>query len=419
MIFKPFAAYRPPSDLASKVISHPYDVIDSDEARALAEGNPYSILHVNKPEIDLPVETHLYSDEVYAKGRENLEKFISEGYLQKDPQSCYYIYSQQLGDHVQYGVVGVTSVHEYGSGKIKIHENTRQAKEDDRTRMINEQNANVGPVFLTYPAQESIDNVVNELIKKVPDMDAVGPDGTLHKAWVVSDAELMVQLESLFAEIPAFYIADGHHRAASSARVGKMRYDAAIAAGETVTGNEPFNYFLSVVFPHNQLKVIDYNRVVKDLNGLSANEFMEAVKQSFTLSEGQNDEIRPPSRHQFSLFIEGQWYLMTLKPEVEATLPKDDPVANLDTQILTDLVLNPILNIGDLRKSDRIDFIGGTRGLKALSDRCSKDCAVAFALHPVSMEELMAVSDKGQLMPPKSTWFVPKLMSGCVIRLIE
>ncbi|KAL0223857.1 hypothetical protein P9112_003247 [Eukaryota sp. TZLM1-RC] len=419
MIVKPFSAYRPPQDVAGDVCGPPYDVLNSAEARVLAEGNPRSILHVNKPEIDLAEDIDLYSDQVYEMGRSNLHKFISEGWLVKDDSPGFYIYSQQDGDHVQYGLCALTSVHEYENGKIRIHEHTRAAKQRDRERMVNTQNANVGPVFLTYEQNDTIDSIVAQVIKKDPTTQCPGPDNTFHKVWVVSDAELITRIVEEFSNVNAFYIADGHHRAASAFRVGKERYEAAVAAGETVSGDEPFNFFLSVVFPSTQLKIVDYNRVVKDLNGLNPDEFKEKLSKVFEFTEESNEPIRPSKLHEYSLLLDNKWYRCVLKDSIVSRLSPDDPVANLDTQILTNEVLSPILNIQDLRTCNRIDFVGGTRGLEGLEKRCKEDCVAAFALYPVSIEELMAVADASMLMPPKSTWFVPKLASGLVVRMIE
>ncbi|MEW6758392.1 MAG: DUF1015 family protein [Acidobacteriota bacterium] len=408
---KPFRGYRPRPDLAEKIASHPYDVINSDEARDLARGNPYSFLHVGKPEIDLDPAVPLYDDRVYAKGVENLRRFVAEGTLLKEPQPCFYVYQQRMGEHVQAGLVGLCAVAEYESGLIKRHEFTRKDKEDDRTRHVMEQNANAEPVFLTYRAVPAIDEIVDRARSCDPVYDIVTDDGFGHTVWVVADEEDLRDLEHLFAEkVPALYVADGHHRTAAAVRTGQSLR----AKATSRTGEEPFEYFMAVVFPHDQLKILDYNRVVKDLNGVSPEAFLAKVGELFSVEKGTGP--RPERPATFGMYLGGEWYRLTARP---GTFPAGDPVKGLDVSILQDNLLAPILGIADPRTDKRIDFVGGIRGTKELERRVRGGWAVAFALHPTSLPQLMAVADAGQVMPPKSTWFEPKLRSGLIVRLIE
>jgi len=408
---KPFRGYRPRPDLAEKIASHPYDVINSEEARDLAQGNPYTFLHVGKPEIDLDPAVPLYDDRVYAKGVENLRRFVAEGTLLKEPQPCFYVYQQRMGEHVQAGLVGLCAVAEYESGLIKRHEFTRKDKEDDRTRHVMEQNANAEPVFLTYRAVPAIDEIVDRARSCDPVYDIVTDDGFGHTVWVVADEEDLRDLEHLFTEkVPALYVADGHHRTAAAVRTGQ----ALRAKAASRTGEEPFEYFMAVVFPHDQLKILDYNRVVKDLNGLSPEAFLAKVGELFSVE--QDTGPRPERSATFGMYLGGEWYRLTARP---GTFPAGDPVKGLDVSILQDNLLAPILGIADPRTDKRIDFVGGIRGTKELERRVRGGWAVAFALHPTSLPQLMAVADAGQVMPPKSTWFEPKLRSGLVVRLIE
>ena len=408
---RPFRAYRPKPELADRIASHPYDVVNSEEARELAQGNPYTFLHVGKPEIDLDPSVALYDDRVYAKGVENLRRFIADGVLVKEGQPCFYVYQQKMGDHVQAGLVGLCSVKEYEEGLIKRHEFTRKDKEDDRTRHVVEQNANAEPVFLTYRAVAAIDAVVDRARSCDPVYDIVTDDGFGHTVWVVADEDDTAELARLFAEkVPALYVADGHHRTAAAVRTGQ----ALRAKNPGGTGEEPWEYFMAVVFPHDQLRIMDYNRVVKDLYGLTQTQFLAKVAERFTVTPGAAPSPEKPAT--FGMYLAGTWYRLEAKP---GTYPAGDPVKGLDVSILQDNLLAPVLGIQDPRTDKRIDFVGGIRGMKELEKRVNAGWAVAFSLYPTSLEQLMAVADAGQVMPPKSTWFEPKLRSGLIVRLIE
>jgi uncharacterized protein (DUF1015 family) len=410
---RPFRGVRPLPNLAEKVAAPPYDVLDSDEARILAKNNPYTFLHINKPEIDLPPDVDLYDPRVYQKGAENLRRFLKEGIIVQDPAPYYYVYQQIMGDHKQVGVVACASVEEYEKDLIKKHEFTRPDKEDDRVRHIDAQNAQVGPVFLTYPAQEEIDAIVASVIKQKPVYDFTADDGVQHTLWVVDNPETITRLRNAFAKLPALYVADGHHRSAAAMRVKQMRQK----ANPNHTGEEEYNFFLSVIFPHNQMQILDYNRVVKDLNGMSASEFLEKVARKFEITPmGENQRYKPERAHTFGMYFGGKWYKLEALP---GTFDENDPVKRLDVSILQENLLGPILGIADPRKDKRIDFIGGIRGLAALEKRVKDGWAVAFAMYPTSIEDLMAIADAGKVMPPKSTWFEPKLRTGLVIHLLD
>jgi len=407
---RPFRAYRPRPDLAARIASPPYDVLSSDEAREMARGNPHSFLHVGKPEIDLDPAISLYDDRVYAKGRENLERMIREGWLIRDSAPSLYLYQQRMGDHVQVGVVGACSVREYEAGLIKRHEHTRKDKEDDRTRHVTETNANAEPVFLTYRADRAIDQVVDRVRRRPPACDIVTDDGFGHTVWVVDDAREVEELQALFARVPALYIADGHHRTAAAIRHGQ----ATRAGNPTPRGDEPYEFFLAVVFPHDQLKILDYNRVVRDLNGLDREAFLARVSERFTVT--RSDSPRPPRAGTFGMFLQGEWYRLEIHPD---RIPHEDPVRSLDVSLLQDQLLAPVLGITDPRTDKRIDFVGGIRGTEELERRCKAGWAVAFSLFPTSLDQLIRVADAGQVMPPKSTWFEPKLRSGLLVRLLD
>ncbi len=407
---KPFRAYRPRPELAGRVASFPYDVINSQEARELAKGNPYSFLHVGKPEIDLDPSVPLYSDDVYAKGSENLRRLIAEGVLIHEERPCLYVYQQKMGDHVQAGIVGLCSVKEYEDGLIKKHEFTRKDKEDDRTRHVSEQNANAEPVFLTYRSRGDIDQIVDWVKAAEPLYDIVTEDGIGHTIWRVDNEEWRQHLETLFRQVPALYVADGHHRTAAAVRTGQ----ALRAKSRTHTGEEPFESFMAVVFPHDQLQIMDYNRVVKDLNGLTPEAFLAKAGETFDVAPSSIP--KPGATAHFGMYLGGRWYALTAKP---GTYPASDPVKGLDVSILQDNLLAPVLGIADPRTDKRIDFVGGIRGTKELERRVNEGWAVAFSLFPTSLVQLMAVADSGQVMPPKSTWFEPKLRSGLLVRLIE
>lgn len=407
---RPFRAYRPRPDLALKMAAFPYDVIDSNEARVIAEGNPYSFLHIGKPEIDLEPSISLYDDKVYAKGVENLNNFISKGWLIRDETPHFYIYQQNMGRHIQAGLVCLCSVREYEENKIKRHEFTRKDKEDDRTRHVTECNANAEPVFLAYRAKPDIDEILDAVITNNPPVcDIVTDDDIGHKLWIVPK-DLEKQICQKFLDVPCLYVADGHHRTAAAVRHGQM----ARQKDENPSMDRPYEWFMAVVFPHNQLKILDYNRVVKDLAGYSETEFFDAVRENFIIE--QTEDPRPHKPKEFCMYIGNRWYRLNAKPN---TYPQDDPVLSLDVSILQNNILGPILKIHDPRTDKRIDFIGGIRGLKELEKRCREGWAVAFALYPTSLEELFRVADAGLVMPPKSTWFEPKLRSGLFVRLLD
>jgi uncharacterized protein (DUF1015 family) len=411
---KPFKGLRPPKEIAKKLASRPYDVLNSREAREEAEGNPYSLLHIIKPEIDLPANVNLYSQQVYDKAKENFEKFKKQGWLKKDDKDLLYIYAQTMWGKTQYGIVGCASVDDYLNNVIKKHELTRPDKEEDRMKHVRITNANMEPVFFSYPAKKELDSMIIEYAKaNDPEYDFTADDGVGHHFWVIDDDEMIGKIIGCFKEMPAVYVADGHHRTAAAALVGKEKRE----ANPNHTGNEEYNYFLAVHFPDNQLTIIDYNRVVKDLNGMSEDEFVENLKNSFDVEEIGEQEYKPSQLHEFSMYLDGKWYKMTAK---EGTYDDNDPIGVLDVTILTNQVLEPLLGIEDLRRSKRIDFVGGIRGLGELKKRVdSGEMKVAFALYPVSMKQLIDIADNGMIMPPKTTWFEPKLRSGLVIHELD
>ena len=405
---EPIRALRPRPEFADRVASPPYDVLSSEEAREMAADNPLSFLHVVKPEIDLPPGTDLYAPGVYAKGAENLARLIEDEVLIRDEAPALYLYRQRMGDHVQTGLVAGASVDEYERDLIKKHEHTRPAKEDDRTRHIDTLDANTGPVVLTYAARPEIDDLVARLTEAAPTYDFVAPDGIQHVLWVIGDTGERDALVRAFRAVPVLYVADGHHRSAAAVRIRAARRE----ANPNHTGEEPYNYFLAVLFPDDQMKILDYNRVVADLNGRSVDQFLGAVSASFDVA--QTASGRPNRPTTFGMYLAGKWYLLSARP---GTFPGDDPVRGLDVAILQDNLLAPVLGIGDPRSDQRIDFVGGIRGLGELERLVdSGRWAVAFALHPTSISQLFAVADAGRVMPPKSTWFEPKLRSGLIVR---
>ena len=418
---RPFQGYLANKKNAAKVISPAYDVLDTAEALAMSKGNPMSFLHVNKPEIDLPKGTDPYSDSVYQKGRENLLKFIEKGYLEEDSEETMYIYRQVMGSHTQQGIVALANINDYETNKIKRHEYTLPKKEQDRTKLTDIQCANVGPVFLTFSEmQEEIKAKMNEVINNnAPYGDVTCDDGNAivrHVLWRCPVAASN-WFQKAFSKISALYVADGHHRTAAAYNVGKNKRDKALAAGLKVTGEEPFNYFMTLLYPADNLYVLDYNRVLKSLGNNTVDQFMAGLKKNFTikpLPKGADTTVK--ARHQFSLLLEKKWYTMTLKP---SKLNTSSPITQLDSQILTDLIFTPLVGITDIKKDPRIDFVGGIRGHKELVKRCNEDCVVALAMYPTSMEELISVADAGLIMPPKSTWFEPKPRSGFVVRCWE
>ncbi len=412
-VIKPFKALRPRKDMADKVASPPYDVLNSSEAREMAGRNPWSFLHINKPEIDLPPDTDIHSETVYRKGAENLQKFIGEGILVQDEQAGYYLYRQVMGEHVQTGLVALASVDEYDNDKIKKHEFTRPEKEDDRVKHMDALNAQVGPVFLTYKQQPAMDRIVAEITAGTPYVDFTSADGIRHAVWNVFDEKHIQDITSIFKQLDALYVADGHHRSAAASRIRAMRR----AANPNHTGEESYNYFLNVIFPDTEMYIMDYNRVVKDLNGLTVSAFLESLEIAFEVRRLGKNGFKPMERHSFVMYLDGDWYLLNARDEI---IDESDPVARLDVSILQENVLHPVLGIGDPRKDTRIDFVGGIRGLEGLQKRVdSGEMAVAFALFPTSIEELMDIADAGRVMPPKSTWFEPKLRSGLFIHLLD
>jgi uncharacterized protein (DUF1015 family) len=405
---RPFRAWRPPREIAARVAAPPYDVLNTEEARSMARGNEFSYLHVNKPEIDFPSDFNPYDAAVYAKGSENLRAFIARGVLVQDPQDCLYLYKQRMGNHEQTGLVAGASVDEYERDLIKKHEFTRPDKEDDRTRHIDEMDANDEPVFLTYHADPTIDRHVAMIQARPPVYDFVTSDEIGHTLWVVSDPGEVETIRASFARIGALYVADGHHRSAAATRVCRRRRE----ANPTHTGREAYNHFLAVIFPHNQMKIMPYNRVVRDLRGHSEEEFLSRVRERFECVP--DDGPQPGRPAAYGMFLGTSWYRLRAR---EASIPVGDPVRSLDIAVLQDNLLNPVLGIEDPRRDKRIDFVGGIRGTAELERRVQRDgWAVAFSLYPVTMEQLMKVADAGQVMPPKSTWFEPKLRSGLFVR---
>ncbi|MBN2364707.1 MAG: DUF1015 domain-containing protein, partial [Calditrichaeota bacterium] len=403
-VVKPFRGLRPQKDLAAKVAAPPYDVLDSDEAREMARGNPHTFLHINKPEIDLDPGIHLYDKKVYEKGAENLQKFIREGIVFQDEKPMLYIYRQIMGSHQQTGLVACASVDEYEQDLIKKHELTRPDKEDDRVNHIKHLNAQVGPVFLTYKAQPEIDKLIENITFARPEYDFKSPDGVHHILWLVRDEKTIRQIVDLFAKVDNLYVADGHHRSAAAQRVRDMKRQ----ENPNHRGDEEYNYFLVVIFPHNQMQILDYNRVVKDLNGMSQEEFLGKLQNKFIVTpiDGRQP-YKPIKSKEFGMYMDGKWYRLDVKEDV---YDAKDPVGRLDISILQEHLLTPLLGIGDPRKDKRIDFVGGIRGMKELEKRVnSGNWSVAFALYPTSIEDLMAIADAGKTMPPKSTWFEPKL----------
>ncbi|WP_024993512.1 DUF1015 domain-containing protein [Phocaeicola paurosaccharolyticus] len=409
-IIKPFKGVRPPKDLVEQVASRPYDVLNSQEAREEAAGNEKSLYHIIKPEIDFPVGTDEHDPAVYEKAASNFKKFQEKGWLLQDKKECYYIYAQTMNGKTQYGLVVGAYVPDYMNGVIKKHELTRRDKEEDRMKHVRVNDANIEPVFFAYPDNKMLDEIVAKYIVKDPEYKFIAPgDGFGHTFWIIDNDEDIKSITAAFKEMPSLYIADGHHRSAAAALVGeeKSRQNA------NHNGDEEYNYFMAVCFPANQLTIIDYNRVVKDLNGLTEEEFLNAIKEDFIVEEKGEQIYKPATLHNFSLYLEGKWYSLTAK---EGTYNDNDPIGVLDVTISSNLILDKVLGIKDLRSDKRIDFVGGIRGLGELKKRVdSKEMKVALALYPVSMKQLMDIADTGNIMPPKTTWFEPKLRSGLVI----
>jgi uncharacterized protein (DUF1015 family) len=413
-VIKAFRGLRPPKEIVKYLASRPYDVLDSDEARVEVKGNYYSLLHVIKPEVDLPPDVDHYAREVYDKALENFLKFQSKGWLVQDSDDYLYIYAQTMNGKTQYGLVACASVDDYMNGVIRKHELTRPDKEEDRKKHVRVTNANMEPVFFTYPAKDEIDHIVKDFVEaNAPEYDFTSVDGIGHHFWVIKEKVTISRIIEIFKSIPYTYVADGHHRTAAAALVGNEKK----MTNPKHDGSEEYNYFLAVHFPDNQLTIIDYNRLVKDLYGLSKDEFISKLEKNF-LVELKGDEIfKPVQLHHFSMYIDGKWYSLVAKA---GTYDDHDPIGVLDVTILSNLVLDEILGIKDLRRDKRIDFVGGIRGLGELKKRVdSGEMKVAFALYPVSMKQLIDIADSGNIMPPKTTWFEPKLRSGLVVHKLD
>lgn len=410
---KPFRGLRPPKQFVEQVASKPYDVLSSEEARAEAEGNEKSLYHIIKPEIDFEPGTGEHEQKVYDKAVENFQKFQREGWLVQDEKEQYYLYAQTMDGRTQYGLVVGASVDDYLTGKIKKHELTRKEKEVDRMHHIEINNANIEPVFLSFPTNEVLERVIAQTAKTQPEYDFVSEDGIGHTLWCISDDAVINEITEAFAKIPYLYIADGHHRTAAAAHVGEEK----AKADPNHTGKEEYNYLLAVCFPESHLKVMDYNRVVKDLNGLTDEEFLQKLGEKFVVEDKDTEIYRPAALHNFSLYLGGKWYSLTAK---EGTYDDNDPIGVLDVKISSDYILRDILNIVDLRTDKRIDFVGGIRGLGELKDRVdSGEMKMALALYPVTMRQIIDIADSGNIMPPKATWFEPKLRSGLIIHKLD
>ncbi|MDE6248918.1 MAG: DUF1015 domain-containing protein [Paramuribaculum sp.] len=411
---KPFRGIRPPREMVTEVASRPYDVLNSDEARREAEGNPKSLYHIIKPEIDFGPEVDEHDSCVYGKAVENFEAFQRNGWLVQDDKEHYYIYAQTMDGRTQYGIVVAANVDDYMNGHIKKHELTRRDKEEDRMKHVRVNNANIEPVFFAFPDNEVLENVIRKVTtEQQPEYDFTAPDGFGHHFWVIDDEEIINTVTKEFASLPALYIADGHHRTAAAALVG----DEKAKANPAHRGDEEYNYFLAVAFPASHLKIIDYNRLVKDLNGLTPAEFLAALDKDFEVVAKGKEIYHPAALHNFALYLDGEWYSLTPR---EGRYNDGDPIGVLDVTISSDLILRDILGITDLRSDKRIDFVGGIRGLEELKRRVdSGEMSMALALYPVSMKQLIDIADTGNIMPPKTTWFEPKLRSGLVIHKLD
>lgn len=410
---KPFRGVRPPRHLVTEVASRPYDVLNSEEARAEADGNPRSLYHIIKPEIDFEPGMDEHAPEVYDKAVENFKAFKNEGWLVQDNKEHYYIYAQTMDGRTQYGIVVAANVEDYMQGRIKKHELTRRDKEEDRMKHVRIQNANIEPVFFAFPDNEVLEDIIKRTAATEAEYDFVAPDGFGHHFWVIKDDETIAAITAEFERIPHLYIADGHHRSAAAALVGNEK----AINNPDHRGDEEYNFFLAVAFPASHLKIIDYNRVVRDLNGLTPTEFLEKIAQNFTVQDMGTEIYTPAALHNFALYMDGHWYSLTAK---EGTYNDNDPIGVLDVTISSDLILRDIIGITDLRSDKRIDFVGGIRGLGELKRRVdSGEMAFALALYPVSMKQLMDIADTGNIMPPKTTWFEPKLRSGLVIHELD
>ncbi len=410
---KPFRGVRPPKEMVTEVASRPYDVLNSEEARSEAQGNPKSLYHIIKPEIDFEPGTDEHDPKVYTKAADNFKAFQQQGWLVQDEKEHYYVYAQTMDGRTQYGIVVAANVDDYMSERIKKHELTRRDKEEDRMKHVRVNNANVEPVFFAFPDNDTLENIIKKVSAGTPEYDFVAPDGFGHHFWVIDDNDTIDAITAEFDKIPYLYIADGHHRTAAAALVGNEK----AKANPAHRGDEEYNYFLAVAFPASHLKIIDYNRVVRDLNGLTAEQFLAALEKDFTVQPKGSEIHTPQALHNFALYLPGQWYSLTPR---EGRCDDSDPIGVLDVTISSNLILRDILGIHDLRSDKRIDFVGGIRGLGELQRRVdSGEMAMALALYPVSMKQLMDIADSGNIMPPKTTWFEPKLRSGLVIHKLD
>jgi uncharacterized protein (DUF1015 family) len=411
-IIRPFKAFRPKPEFASEVAARPYDVLNSAEAREEVKGHPFSFLHVGKPEVDLDPSIDLHDERVYEKGKENLQKLISQDILVQDSTPNLYVYAQTMGKHTQYGLVGCASVDEYWNNTIKKHELTRKDKEEDRCTHVRVTNAHSGPIFLTYRDNTEINTIIAGVTSHSPENDHVALDGIRHQSWVIKDKEVIGKIVSIFKTIPTLYIADGHHRSAAAARVGRER----AKTNPNHRGDEEYNFFLAVYFPASQLRIMDYNRLVKDLNGMTKEEFFLKLKTKFDIVDA-SAEVKPAKKGDFGMYLEGKWYTLSAGTALQSIT---DPVLRLDVSVLQNHVLDPILGVKDPRVDKRIDFVGGIRGLQELEQRVnSGEMKIAFSMFPTSVAELMAIADDGKVMPPKSTWFEPKLRDGLFVHFLD
>lgn len=410
---KPFKGVRPPRELVEEVASRPYDVLNSEEARKEAEGNEKSLYHIIKPEIDFEPGFDEHDPQVYDKAVENFNKFQEQGWLKQDDKENYYIYAQTMDGRTQYGFVVAAWVKDYMEGRIKKHELTRRDKEEDRMKHVRCNNANIEPVFFAFPDNEELETIIRNVTAGKPEYDFVAPDGFGHTLWVIDDEATISKITEEFEKIPALYIADGHHRSAAAALVGNEKAQ----NNPAHRGDEEYNYFMAVAFPASHLKIIDYNRVVRDLNGLTPAQFLDRLAENFIVEEKGKEIYHPNGLHNFALYLDGKWYSLTAK---EGTYNDSDPIGVLDVTVSSDLILRDILNITDLRSDKRIDFVGGIRGLEELQRRVdSGEMAMALALYPVTMGQLITIADTGNIMPPKTTWFEPKLRSGLIIHKLD
>lgn len=411
-LIRPFKGLRPKTQFVEDVVAPPYDVLNTQEARERAKGRPWSFLHISKPEIDLPEGTNPFDDAVYSKGADNLSEMMKAGILMQDDEPCYYIYRLTMGNHEQTGLVAVASVQDYDTNRIRKHEYTRPDKENDRVRQIDALNTQTGPVFLAYRNDARVDAIIRDVVTGKPEYDLTADNGVQHTFWRISDHRINQQLTKLFDAMKCLYIADGHHRSAAASRVAAMR----CKDNNSHSGNENYNYFLSVIFPDDQMHILDYNRVIKDLNGLDKDELLERISERFQI-EKSGQKVHPSAAGEFGLYLPGQWYHLRILPKF---IPENDPVASLDVSLLADQLIEPVFGISDPRTDKRIDFVGGIRGLEELEKRVDRgEMAVAFSLFPTSMADLMSVADANGVMPPKSTWFEPKLADGLVSHTLD